>query len=407
MLKPTLPDLLKTSVRSIVKNKGRTVLTSLGIIIGVTSVILLTSIGNGLKNYIAQQFESLGSNLVYVIPGKMFQEGGGFSQSAGRGFLTTSFDLKDIQNLKRNLKGTSAVIGVIELSGKAKFKNREEDITVFAGSYLYGEISNTIPEEGKGVWFTKEDETNKAQVGVIGSEVPVKLFKNENPLNKTITVNSKKIKIIGIAPKKGGGLGGGSVDEAIYVPLDLGFSLAGNQNVQSILIKVTDKNDIDSVKKQAEKIMLKKFDKDTFSVVDQSQILSNINSILSTLTVALSGIAAISLLVGGIGIMNIMIATVTERTREIGLRKAVGATPKAILLQFLFEAVILACLGGLAGVFLGVILTQGINRFFPAKVTLDSILLAFLVSSAVGIVFGVAPARKASKLSPIEALRYE
>lgn len=407
MLKPTISDLLKTSIRSIVKNKGRTVLTSLGIIIGVTSVILLTSIGNGLKNYIAQQFEALGSNLIYILPGKIFQEGGEFNPTVGGGFLSTSFDQKDIQNLKRNLKGVDAVIGNIELAGKAKFKNREEDITLVATSYLYGEISNSLPKEGNGSWFTKEDETNGAQVGVIGSDVPDKLFKNENPLNKTITVNSKKIKLIGTAPKKGGGLGGGHIDEAIYVPLDIGFSLSGNQNIQSILIHVIDKNNIENVKKQAEKIMLKKFDKDTFSVVDQSQILSSINSILSTLTIALSGIAAISLLVGGIGIMNIMLITVTERTREIGLRKAVGAMPKAILLQFLFEAVILACLGGLAGVFLGAILTQGINRFFPAKVTLDSILLAFLVSSAVGIVFGVAPARKASKLSPIEALRYE
>lgn len=407
MIKPTLSELVKTSIRSILKNKGRTILTSLGIIIGVTSVILLTAIGNGLKNYIAQQFESLGSNLIYILPGKVIAEGGGFSSGSMRGFLSVSFDQKDLQNLKRSLKTASNVIPVIEQSGKAKYRLKNQDTTIIATSYEYGKVSNTLPKEGKGRWFSKEDEDKNASVGVLGSEIANKLFGKENPLGKTVILNSKNIKIIGVAEKKGGGLGAGHIDETIYVPLNVGFDFAGNQKIQSLVVQAKDKEEIESVKKQTEKIMLKRFEKDDFSVVDQSQILSSINSILSTLTMALSGIAAISLLVGGIGIMNIMLVTVTERTREIGLRKAVGATPRAILLQFLFEAVILACLGGLIGIILGSITTQVINKFFPAKVTLNSILLAFGVSSLVGVIFGVAPARRASKLSPIEALRYE
>jgi len=407
MLKPTFSVLIKTSIRSILRNKGRTMLTSLGIIIGVTSVILLMAIGNGLKVYIANQFESLGSNLIYVMPGKIFTEGGGFSSSSGAGFLSTSFDQKDVQNLKRNLKEAGAIIPSIELTGKAKYRNREEEITIVAASYEYGKVSNTTPKEGKGTWFTKEGESKNAAVGILGSEGAEKLFKNENPLNKTIIVDSKNIKVIGVAEKKGGSLGGSHIDLSIYVPLEIGFDFAGNTKIQSILIQAKSKDEIEDIKKQAEKIMLERLDKDSFSVVDQSQILSSINSVLGTLTIALSGIAAISLLVGGIGIMNIMLVTVTERTREIGLRKAVGATPDAILLQFLFEAVILACLGGLVGVILGSAITQLIDKFFPAKVTASSILLAFGVSSLVGIVFGVTPARRASKLSPIEALRYE
>ncbi len=407
MLKPTFTELIKTSLRSISKNKGRTVLTSLGIIIGVTSVILLTSIGNGLKNYIAQQFESLGSNLVYVLPGKVFNERGGFSSNPAQGFLSNSFTQKDIQNLKRDLNTVNVVIGNVELTGTAKYKNKTEDVQIVATGSEYGKVSNTAPKEGNGNWFSKEDESKKASVGVLGFETTKNLFGNINPLGKTVVLNNKNIKIIGVAEKKGGGLGGGNIDKAIYVPLEVGFNLSGNRKIQSILLQAKNKEEINLVKKQVEKELLKTYDKDTFSVVDQGQILSSINSILGTLTIALSGIAAISLIVGGIGIMNIMLVVVSERTREIGLRKAVGATPRAILLQFLFEAVILACLGGLIGVLLGSAVTQVINKFFPAKISFNSIFLAFGVSSLVGIVFGVAPARKASKLSPIEALRYE
>lgn len=407
MIKPTISDLLNTSVRSILKNKGQTILTSLGIIIGVTSVILLTSIGNGLKNYINEQFEALGSNIIYILPGKVLNEKGGFSQNATQGFLTTTFSLKDIHNLKRSLDNVNTVIGVVELAGKAKYRENSVEITIAASSFEYGKLSNTIPKVGKGVWFTKDDDINNAKVAVIGANVATKLFNKQNPLGKTILINSKNVKVIGLAEKKGGGFGGPSFDDTVYIPLGLGFDYNGNQNIQTIMLQAKNKDEVPKVKKQTEKILLKKFEKDSFSVVDQSQILSSINSILSTLTIALTGIAAISLIVGGIGIMNIMIATVTERTREIGLRKAIGATPRAILLQFLFEAVILSCLGGLLGVILGASITQAINKFFPAKVTFNSVFLAFGVSFAVGIIFGVAPARKASKLSPIEALRYE
>jgi len=379
----------------------------LGIIIGVTSVILLTAIGNGLKDYIAQQFESLGSNQVYVMPGKVFNEKGGFSGNPAQGFLANSFTQKDIQNLKRNISLVDTVLGTLEIPGTVKFRGKSEDSQIVATGSEYGKISNSLPEPGNGEWFSKEDESKKAGVTVLGFQTAEDLFGNINPLGKTVVANSKNLKVVGVAPKKGGGFGGANVDKAIYVPLEVGFDLAGNRKIQSILLRVKDKDQINTAKKQIEKEMLKTYDEDAFSVLDQSQILSSINSILSTLTIALSGIAAISLLVGGIGIMNIMLVTVSERTREIGLRKAVGATPRAVLLQFLFEAVILSCLGGLIGVLLGFGLTLVIDRFFPAVVSLNSVILAFGVSSLVGIIFGVTPARKASKLSPIEALRYE
>jgi putative ABC transport system permease protein len=205
----------------------------------------------------------------------------------------------------------------------------------------------------------------------------------------------------------GGGFGGPDFDSYIFTPLNTGFSLIGNKNIQSIQLSVKDSSKVSSVKEVIKSTMLNRYEEDDFSVFDQTELLSSIDSILNTLTIALSGIAAISLIVGGIGIMNIMLVTVTERTREIGLRKAIGAYPRAILIQFLIEAIILSSIGGGVGIILGSLGTMVINNFFPAKITPESILLAFGVSSFVGIIFGVAPARRASKLSPIEALRYE
>jgi putative ABC transport system permease protein len=241
----------------------------------------------------------------------------------------------------------------------------------------------------------------------LGATIAADLFPNGNALGKKIVVNSKNLKIIGVNDKKGSSFGGPSVDEYIYAPFGIAADIAGDQKIQEIVIKAPDKTQIDSTKEKIKNILLEHLDKDAFSVFDSAQLLTSINSIISTLTIALTGIAAISLVVGGIGIMNIMLVTVSERTREIGLRKAIGAYPRAILLQFLFEAVILSGLGGFVGILLGSLGTMAINNFFPAKVTLGSVSLAFGVSFLVGIIFGVAPARKASKLSPIEALRYE
>ena len=204
-----------------------------------------------------------------------------------------------------------------------------------------------------------------------------------------------------------GSFGGPAFDDYLFVPIGIVFEFTGSEKINAINIKASQQEGVEATKVEVNKILLKKYDKDAFSVFDSSQLLSSINSIISTLTIALTGIAAISLIVGGIGIMNIMLVTVTERTREIGLRKAIGAYPMAILVQFLIEAVILSSIGGTVGIALGTLGTLAIAQFFPAQVTVGSIALAFGVSFAVGVIFGVTPARKASMLSPIEALRYE
>jgi putative ABC transport system permease protein len=405
-MKPSLDELLRGSLRAIWRNKSRTILTSLGIIIGVTSVILLTSIGNGLKRYINRTFESLGSNLIYVTPGKVFKDGGGFNNQNDQ-VITLTFTQKDVNKLAREIDN-AIVFPASQTQVEIKYKNKSKTSIAMVGmSYEGGEYRNLIPESHQGRWFTPEEDDKRSQVIIIGPTLASDLFGTQNPLSKQVIISGKNFKVIGISPKKGNSMGGPDLDSYIYTPIKTVFALVGNQNIQAIQIKAQNQSDISSIKKKAEKLLLQEYEKDTFSVFDQSQLLSSINGIIGTLTVALTGIAAISLIVGGIGIMNIMLVTVTERTREIGLRKAIGAYPRAILLQFLFEAIILSGLGGTIGIILGSLGTLAISRFFPAQVTLNSVLIAFGVSSLVGIIFGVAPARKASKLSPIEALRYE
>ncbi|MBP6891607.1 ABC transporter permease [Candidatus Shapirobacteria bacterium] len=406
MLKPSFEDLIKSSLRSVLKNKSRTILTSLGVIIGVTSVILLTSIGNGLKKYVNEQFESLGSNAVYISPGKIFNDKGSFDRSSASSILSVSFTQKDVNNLKKNLR-SSTILPVTSTAAEVKSSNAKKNTSVIGTTYLYGPSNNTSPSNGNGRWFTKEEEDKNSPVTVLGANIAKELFPNSTALGKKIIIKSKNFKVIGVIDKKGSSFGGPSPDDYIYVPMPLAFEITGNENVQEIIVKVADKTKIEDTKKEIETILLKKYEKDDFSVFDSAQLLTSINAIISTLTIALTGIAAISLVVGGIGIMNIMLVTVSERTREIGLRKAIGAYPRAILLQFLFEAVILSGIGGIIGIILGYIGTLTINKFFPAVITPGSVILAFGVSFLVGIIFGVTPAKRASQLSPIDALRYE
>lgn len=405
ILKPGIHDLFKSSFRSILKNKSRTILTSLGIIIGVTSVILLTSIGNGIKNYINQQFESLGANTVYIYPGQIFNDNGGFGNSGG--MMTTSFTTKDVTKLKSQFKNLDIMPMNAVYADIKSNRITKKSVEIAGSTYDYGKNNNLVPSEGNGRWFTKEESEKKSPVIVLGNKIATTLFPAGNAIGKKVIVKGKELKVIGILDSKGGGMGGQGIDSNCFVPLELAFDLAGSENINAISVKVPNKDMIESTKKSLTKFMLDRYDEDAFSVFDSSQLISSINSIISVLTIGLTGIAAISLVVGGIGIMNIMLVSVTERTKEIGLRKAIGASPEAILVQFLIEAIILSYIGGLTGITLGFLGTLAINTVFPAKITLSSIILAFGVSTLVGIIFGVAPARKASKLSPIEALRYE
>jgi len=389
------------------RNKTRAILTMLGVIIGVSSVILLLAIGSGLKIYIRQQFESLGSNLIYIMPGQMIRKGRYRPHGELAALGGVRFDWQDIRRLER-LPAVAAAAPAIFKSETAAFSNRESQADLVGTAANMAEIRKIKLSQGR--FFNHQEETSGSRVVVIGAAVKDDLFSSGPALGKRIIVGGEKYKVIGIIEKQGGMrmMGMGGFDSRIYLPYKNVFRLVPGQGHKFPFLIVESRKGMISLAKQEAKLsLLRRYKEQDFSVTDQAEILGTINSILGVLTAALAGIAAISLLVGGIGIMNIMFVSVSERVKEIGLRKAIGATATDIQIQFLLEAVVLALVGGSIGVALGFFGALFLNHFFPAIVSLWSVVLAFAISSIIGIVFGVVPARRAAKLSPIDALHYE
>jgi putative ABC transport system permease protein len=402
-----ISTLARNAVRSITRNKLRSILTTLGVVIGVLSVILLTSIGNGLTVFVEEQFQNLGSNLLIVSPGEIVNEEGGFNQEqAALSLLTSKLSQADVNALERAGYPLGAVAPAIQGSADIRSDHGKRKGISIATTYNYSELRNTKAEKGR--FISDADVSSSRKVTAIGSKIAEKLFPDENPIGQSVTINRVRFEIVGVIEKKSdGGFGGPDLDSVVYIPISTAQSALGQNKMSLILVQAASKQEIERAKQKVTDTLLKRLDKEDFSVTDQSEILKTIQTILSTLTVGLAGIAAISLVVGGIGIMNIMLVAVSERTKEIGLRKALGATPSNILVQFLIESAVLSTLGGIVGIVLGVLGALAMRSFFPATPALNSILLAFGVSLATGIIFGVFPARKAAKLSPIEALRYE
>jgi putative ABC transport system permease protein len=394
--------IIRSSFSDLLKNKLRSFLTTLGIVIGVASVVLLLAFGLGLKNYIANQFNNLGTNLVFVLPGQIFNRSGGFS--ALRSSIT--FDEKDYLALKR-ADFQEAVVPIFQKPALFQAEGKEEQGSLYATSADIFFVRNLNPQLGE--TFAEKDFIKKAKVAVLGPEIARKLYgSEEEAIGKKIKIESQTFRVIGVLESKGGGgLGGPNLDTFVYVPYRTFFTISGEKSFNTFILKATSEEVISDLKREIEKIMLKRYQKDDFSTADAKEILSTIQAIFSVLNLVLVGIGAISLLVGGIGIMNIMYVSVTERTREIGIRRAIGALEKDILSQFLAESVILSLSGGLIGLIISFIIVTFIHRFFPAEISLLSMFIAVFVSSAIGIFFGVFPARKAAKLSPIEAIRYE
>jgi putative ABC transport system permease protein len=288
---------------------------------------------------------------------------------------------------------------------QVKFLKNEERATILGTVSEYPDVINI--DIAKGRFFDKGEEKSGEKVVFLGYGIAEDLFGKVDPINKKIKIGTQTFKVIGVAEEQGGSFGGPSFDEYIYAPFEIISKIYDQDDLTEFAVKIKDAEQIDPAMEAIEEELAKNYDEDDFTVFDQSTLLSTITGILSMLTIALGGIAAISLLVGGIGIMNIMLVSVTERTREIGLRKALGATPNMILRQFLIEASLLSVLGGLVGLLLAVLGVWALQSVFPAKITSQSVILALGVSTAVGLIFGVAPAKRAAKLSPIEALRYE
>lgn len=400
-----LKNTFLVALKAIMVNKGRSFLTMLGVIIGVSSVVLLTSIGTGLQAYVTEQFEELGSNNVLVFPGDIFGENGGFDQEAQQNaLLNNKLKLSDVNEIENLREFVEFALPMNSHSDKISFRDETKTVTVIGTYYQYDQFITGLD---KGRFFSKKEDQGGEKVAVIGWGIADTLFGRIDPIGKTVKLGTQTFKIVGVAKKQGGGFGGPSFDTYVYVPLETSFRLYDTNEIVEIMVRVRDKERIPEAIKAIKNVMSKRLKEDEYSVFDQTEILNTITSILGVLTAGLGGIAAISLVVGGIGIMNIMLVSVTERTREIGLRKALGATPNQILTQFLIEAALLSVLGGLIGLLIAYLGSLALQSFFPAQVTPGAIMLAFGVSALVGIVFGVAPARKAANLSPIEALRYE
>jgi len=395
----------RIAVKALAVNKGRTVLTMLGVIIGVMSVILLVSIGTGVSDEITGQLEGIGTNLIYVIPGN-FEEmlAGGAAAMPSR-----QFNNDDVDAVAGRVSDLGLVSPMVEGGGRFSLgaNSMFGPINGMAGNA--DEVFDISLESGRS--FNNSEVLAASRVAVIGAEVERQLFASRSALGEEIRIDDQRFRVIGIIEEQGGGGMGGSLDTAVFMPFTTAQRLFGTQDIHMIAVKTHDPDDIEQAQSRIRQAMQPRMGSDGFSVFTQDQMLGILDAMMGVMTFMLFGLASISLLVGGIGIMNIMLASVSERTREIGIRKAIGARTYDIMSQFVIEAVMLSVLGGIVGIALGALgswamVTMSAGQI-PSSVTAWSVAIAFFFSLAVGVFFGVYPAYKASKLDPIEALRYE
>ncbi len=404
--------LFKESVRialdALTANKLRTILTMLGIIIGVGAVIAMVSVGLGVKQNITNSISSLGSNMLIVMPGS--SNTGGLRSAAGS---RTTLKYEDAVSIKSKVKNIDYVSPTVRRSFQVVNGNQNWNTTVYGVTTEYMPIRSLAVSAGS--FITQDDLTKRQRVAVIGTTVASNLYGSKNPVGLNIRINNQPYKVIGVLESKGQSSMGQDQDDIVIIPLTTAMErLLGITYVQSVNIQVSSQDKMDRVQGDIESLLRQRHritggKEDDFNVRNMTSLMETVNETTSMLTLFLGSVAAISLLVGGIGIMNIMMVSVTERTREIGIRKALGATYRAIMTQFLIESVVIGVIGGLIGIGFGCAASELISRFggFNTVITLSPILLSFSFSVGIGLFFGIYPARKAALLDPIEALRYE
>ncbi|MFH1427834.1 MAG: ABC transporter permease [Patescibacteria group bacterium] len=404
-------DLLQETYFALSANKSRSVLTILGIVIGIGSVITMISIGQGAAKNIESNIESLGSNLLVVMPGS--QRGIGTAVRGGMGSATT-LTLADAQAIDDQVEYAEEVAPTTSSRKQVKTtQGTNTNTSIYGVDESYGRVKNITMEQGN---FINNIQVRKVtKVAVVGPTTRDDLFgEGSNPIGQKIRIENLEFTIVGVTASKGG-TGFGSSDDLIYIPIStIQRYLTGNDSVNNINIQVSEADLMTLAQDQITSLLLTRHKiadslQADFNIMNQADILSTATSVTDTLTLLLGAIAGISLLVGGIGIMNMMLTTVTERTREIGLRKALGAKNNNISRQFLMESVALTFIGGVIGIIIGWLAAYAVTKFSgtTTSVTTFSILLAFGVSAAIGTIFGYYPARRAAKLNPIDALRYE
>ncbi len=402
----TIRDIFHETYTALSANKVRSGLTMLGIVIGISSVIAMVSIGEGAKAQIQSSIEGLGSNLLTILPG-VVQPGRGIV-SSGRGSAQTLLN-EDVGVIEA-IEGVSLISP--ELSRRfqiAAGTGNNTNTTVNGVNPSYLTLRNLNLSNGS--FISDASLRNIGREAVLGATVATDLFGEDDPIGKSLRINGSIFRVVGVLESKGGA-GFSGPDDMVIVPLStMQKVLSGVDYLSTISVSVTDKDNISAVQQVITDALLEKHrvDEADFSIISQQDILGTLSQVVNTFTLFLASIAGISLVVGGIGIMNMMLTTVTERTKEIGLRKAIGAKRRDINLQFLIEAVMLTFVGGLIGVLLGWLISFIVTStgIIQTKVSLSSVLLAFGVSAAIGILFGYYPARRAAGLNPIQALRYE
>ena len=401
-------ELLKMAALSLIANKLRTLLTMLGIIIGVAAVIAMVSVGMGVKKNVVDSISRLGSNMLMVMPGSSNR--GGVRGAAGS-VITLTYD--DAKAIKDKIKDVSYVSPIVQGSYQVVYGHENWNTSVSGVIPEYVEIQSLTLQSG--LFFSEHDVEVRSRVAVIGTTVATNLFGEVNPVGKKIRIGNAPYTVIGLIASKGQSSVGQDQDDVVLIPLTTAQErLIGITYVRMINVQVADSDKMDAVQSQIETLLrqrhrINKDAEDDFNVRNLTSLMETMSETTTMITLLLGSVAGISLIVGGIGIMNIMMVSVTERTREIGIRKAIGATYSDIMLQFLIESTMISVIGGIIGIFLGIGLAKAISQFgnFTTVISALSIVVSFGFSLFVGIVFGMLPARKAARLDPIDALRYE
>ena len=404
---------IKVAFQALFLNKMRSFLTMLGIIIGVGAVVAMLSIGMGAQQSVIQSVQDIGSNLIIITPGNPEEEEGIGQQMAMGGTQQSKLKEGDLSAIEKEATLITEAAPVVFSSSIISYMNKSTQSTVYASTENGRELYNMEIEEGK--FYSRSDVSNSLSVAVIGQTIVTKLFGNINPVGKIIKIDGQNFKVIGTLETRGTDTFGNDQDDFISMPVTTAQNkLYGLDSYNMILAQSVSEKDIDAASDEIESILkrhrnIRSGETADFSVRNQTQILDIISTITGIFTVVIAGIAGISLLVGGIGIMNIMMVSVTERTREIGIRKAIGAKNRDILIQFLVESIVLSVTGGIFGILFAVIVSELLSRFtiLDTSITWMPIVIALSFSTIIGLFFGIYPAMRAARLNPIDALRYE